>query len=426
MIKRIQALNYRCLKYVDQQLDSFHLLVGPNATGKTTFLDVIAMLHDIVDNGPSNSLVGRTNDYKDLFFARKGPKFEIALEVKIPDSRREKIEKPEMDMVRYEISLGTAKESVDFVILSERLFFLNSQANIGIVDQNQLELFPEPNSPPDTILSPKSVPGTKAIINKVKGGNDNFYPETKVAKGKRWAHSFKLGPLKSALGNIPDDEEQFPVATWFRDFLSNGIQSFILNSSLMKKASPPTKTKGFLTDGSNLPWVVKRLKQSKPKAYESWIKHLQTAFPDIKEIRPIEREDDRHCFLMLDYNDGLHIPSWMASDGTLRLLALTLPAFISEFDGVYLIEEPENGIHPKAVETVFQSLSSVYGAQILLATHSPILLSLIDAKKISQVLCFAKTEGGGTAIVSGDKHPKLSNWRGDPNISLLFAGGVLG
>jgi len=216
------------------------------------------------------------------------------------------------------------------------------------------------------------------------------------------------------------------VATWFRDFLSNGIQRFILNSTLMKKASPPTKTKGFLTDGSNLPWVVKRLKKSKSKEYESWIKHLQTAFPDIKGIRPIEREDDRHCYLMLEYKDGLEIPSWMASDGTLRLLALTLPAFISEFDGVYLIEEPENGIHPRATETIFQSLSSVYGAQILLATHSPILLSLIDAKNISQVLCFAKTKDGGTAIVSGDKHPKLGKWRGDPNISLLFAGGVLG
>ncbi len=83
----------------------------------------------------------------------------------------------------------------------------------------------------------------------------------------------------------------------------------------------------------------------------------------------------------------------MASDGTLRLLALTLPAYLPDFSGVYLIEEPENGIHPRAVETVYQSLSSVYGAQILVATHSPVLLSMVDAKN---VLCFAKTPEGAT------------------------------
>ena len=87
---------------------------------------------------------------------------------------------------------------------------------------------------------------------------------------------------------------------------------------------------------------------------------------------------------------------WTVSDGTLRLLALTFPAYITELQGIYLIEEPENGIHPKAVETVIQSLSSVYNAQILLATHSPVILGISN---IEDVLCFAKTEEGATDIV---------------------------
>jgi predicted ATPase len=113
----------------------------------------------------------------------------------------------------------------------------------------------------------------------------------------------------------------------------------------------------------------------------------------------------------------------MASDGTLRLLALTLPAYLPDFTGVYLIEEPENGIHPRAVETMVQSLSSVYDAQILLATHSPVVLSVI---KPEQVLCFAKTEEGVTDIVRGDQHPNLRNWRHQEDLSVLFAAGVLG
>lgn len=113
----------------------------------------------------------------------------------------------------------------------------------------------------------------------------------------------------------------------------------------------------------------------------------------------------------------------MASDGTLRLLALTLPAYLPGFTGVYLIEELENGIHPRAVERMFQSLSSVYSAQILLATHSPVILSVAEQ---GQVLCFAKTDNGAVDIVLGTKHPALRDWKGETNLGALFAGGVLG
>ena len=80
-------------------------------------------------------------------------------------------------------------------------------------------------------------------------------------------------------------------------------------------------------------------------------------------------------------------------------------------------------MHPLAIEAIYDSLSSVYDAQVLLATHSPVLVSLVDPRR---VLCFAKTETGATDIVRGDMHPSLTNWRGEPNLSVLFAGGVLG
>jgi predicted ATPase len=180
--------------------------------------------------------------------------------------------------------------------------------------------------------------------------------------------------------------------------------------------------RGFKPDGSNLPWVVAELMKS-PDRFKRWLGHLRTALPEIEDIQTIEREDDKHRYLVLCYRGGLKVPSWTASDGTLRLLALTLPAYLPDFRGVYLIEEPENGIHPGAVEAVFQSLSSVYDAQILLATHSPVILSQAHADK---VLCFKKTDAGATDIVLGSEHPRLRDWKGQPNLSVLFAGGVLG
>lgn len=104
-------------------------------------------------------------------------------------------------------------------------------------------------------------------------------------------------------------------------------------------------------------------------------------------------------------------------------MALSILAYLPGFSGVYLIEEPENGIHPIAVDTLFQSLSSVYDAQILVATHSPVVLGLVEAR---QVLCFGKTNNGAVDIVKGNEHPALQDWQGEASLGVLFAGGVLG
>ena len=71
MITRIQALNYRCLRYVDKGLGPFHLLVGPNATGKTTFLDVVRFLGQLVADGPETAVRERTQTPQDLTWRRQ-------------------------------------------------------------------------------------------------------------------------------------------------------------------------------------------------------------------------------------------------------------------------------------------------------------------------------------------------------------------
>jgi predicted ATPase len=225
---------------------------------------------------------------------------------------------------------------------------------------------------------------------------------------------------------MPADEAKFPVTTWFRDLLTEGVQPLVLNSLLIRRASPPGQGRAFRPDGSNLPWVIEELRQAAPERFQAWIAHLRTALPDLAGIRTVEREDDRHRYMILQYGSPqglLEVPSWVASDGTLRLLALTLPAYLPNVLGIYLIEEPENGVHPKAVETLFQSLSSIYDAQVLMATHSPVILSLARPE---QVLCFAKNEEGATDIVSGDQHPRLRDWRGEVDLGTLLAAGVLG
>ena len=50
MFTRIEARRFRSLKAIDQELGGFRALVGPNGSGKTTFLDVVAFLSDLIRN----------------------------------------------------------------------------------------------------------------------------------------------------------------------------------------------------------------------------------------------------------------------------------------------------------------------------------------------------------------------------------------
>jgi len=369
----------------------------------------------------------RSANFEDLLWNRVGDHFELAIEAMIPKDLCKQLEKHNtfFDTVRYEVSIGRREATDEIQILAESVF-LQKQVQPRSL-QNHFS-FPSPPEPPSSILRMKKRTAQahktqKLVINKTAHKNDNYYSELYSEKGKGWCPSFHFGSRKSALRNMPDDETKMPVTTWLRSLLANGVQKFVLDSQKMRQASPPGQTKHFITDGSNLPWILDHFQKKYPERYQLWINHVQTALPDIIDINTVELEYNRHRYLQLVYRNELKVPSWMASDGTLRLLALTLPAYLPEFKGIFLIEEPENGIHPCAVETIYQSLSSVYQAQILVATHSPVVLHLVEP---DQLLCFAKDENGATDIVLGTHHPALQGWRNDIGLGTLLASGVLG
>lgn len=420
MFSRIQTRHFRSLKAVDQPLGPIQALVGPNASGKTTFLDVIGLLSDLIKQRGDvrDAVFSRSSRFDKLIWQGPGTSqsFQLAVEAPIPPNVRERMaeDRRQYDIVRYEIEIGMDQVGNELGLNHETLWL-----RAGGCEQSEVQrtLFPAAPADAPRVLS-SSRKGLRVALKKVPEGNDNYYPEGAAS----YTPSFKLGRTKAALANIPADEKSFPVSTWFRRLLESGVQNVVLNSQTIRQPSPPGLGLRFQTDGSNLPWVIAELRRD-PKRFAGWLDHVRTALEDITDIDTIEREEDRHRYLVIRYANGAEVPSWLVSDGTLRLLALTIPAYLNDLDDVFLIEEPENGIHPRAIETVIQSLSSIYGGQVLLATHSPVALNLLNA---GQVLCFAKDETGATDIVAGDRHPALQQWRrGQPDLGVLFAAGIL-
>ncbi len=445
MIRRIQARRFRCLRHVDVHLDRFQVAVGPNGSGKSTFFDVLAFLRDMVREGLETAVTRRTNNFQDLVWGRHAPlRFELAVEVDIPGEAAEKLPRDAgFRAFRYEIAVEEVEGGL-LRIADERGLLMPRGPGPR---RERPSLFPAPLPTVPTILQGGGKPAARTIFSRSQvseagphdlwiGGKPGartilsepptptrFHAETTPRSGKGWAVSISLAPGKSALRNLPESPEAFPVATHFRSVLESGVKSLFLDSDAMRKASPPHLGRiGLRPDGSNLPWIVGRLKREDPDSFGEWLRHVRTTLADLRDLAVTVRQDDRHAYLVLEYETGVRVPSWAASDGTLRFLALTLLAYLPS-GAVYLIEEPENGLHPLALDAIYDAFWSAHESQVLTATHSPAFLKLVQPV---EALCFAKDGEGATDIVHGPDHPHLRDWQGRADMDLLFATGVIG
>jgi predicted ATPase len=408
MVKRVEVNNYKCLREVRQDLGRFQILVGPNASGKSTFLDVFSFVRDLLDDGVEEAVESRVGSLNELVWMGKSDWFEIALELEVPD----RVRFEDYRFCRYEVRIGVGKHGVE--ILRETLWLKKESG-----DKTRTEKFSW-DTPSSIVKEPyqRAPLGWRKVVQRGVGMKVYFRSER-----TEWNAPFRISPKKAGLSNLPEDEERFPVALWARRLMMDGVHSLMLNSQRMREPCRPDAPKSFQVDGSNLPLVLRQLKEENPERFRRWLSHVKLALPNIEDIVIREREVDRFVYLEVHFQGGLRSPSWMLSDGTLRFLALTLLAYIPSEDKIYLIEEPENGIHPRALELVYQSLSSIYDGQVFIATHSPLLLKLAEQRDL---LCFTLSSEGASVIVRGDEHPILKEWRGEVDLGELLAGGILG
>jgi hypothetical protein len=192
---------------------------------------------------PSKSAPPRLED---LVFGRTGQRFQLAVEAAIPESLRRNMAKPDWDTTRYEVSVAVQPE---IGLESERLTLFKREPRPRI----QLEAFPRDVAPRSSILGRAGRKDIRTIVAKAPGGNDRFNSETHPKTGKGWITAYKLGPHRSALGNLPEDESKFPVATWLKGLLVTGVQRLVLDSLLM--LAPVRYPRVWIhANGSNLPW----------------------------------------------------------------------------------------------------------------------------------------------------------------------------
>jgi predicted ATPase len=377
VISSIEAQNFKGFHDLKLSgLGPFHVLAGPNGSGKSSFFEVLEFIKDLllfdVQEAVSRRNVG---SLRELRF--RGLTADVGFQITLEDSLSG--EEP----IVYKLSLR------DWV--HSRLEIANEYLR-------------------------KSSPKDRPIMSRTNDGRSMYAREVEAQ-----VDYFSFPVNRPALAQVPPDEKLYPSANRAKKLLTAGIQSLSLDSRLMGTPCPPSLSAAeLLPDGRNLARVAGRLLKT---GADEWIYHLRLALEDLENISWRQREDDRAEYLVLHYRDGLELPSWLASFGTLRTLALTLPAFLPSHEpALYLFEEPENGIHPKAIEIVMSAVQSIPNAQTFVTTHSPMI---IQQAGLRSLLLFSKVDQEIT-VEHGRDNQVLRDWDGVPDLGTVIASRILG
>lgn len=428
MITRIDATNYRCFEQLGINFGAFAVVAGANGSGKTTLLDIPALFGDILrSRNVAQAFVGRllgrgarASSLTEVPFRSEGASFTLGIEARLPASTAKALvdaspasirEAPAKHFthIRYELRLEI-EGGHQLTVRNEYLFVfpLSEEYEEGRlpmqgenIEQGDWRFILKRDSP---FVDEES----RVVLR----------PETKGAKEKE----AQVDRTVTALPRLQyETEAEFEAGRWFFDRLLSGALFFDPKWPELRAAAPPGLDRELMASGVNLPWLALALHTADPERFAMWVGHVQTALPQISGISVHEREEDHHAYFRVSYEGGFSVTSSGLSEGTLRIIAFTLVAYLPSPPSLLVVEEPENSVHPQAIDSIMQSLRSLYGGQVWVSTHSPVVL--VDAK-LSELVITRLERSGAATVVRGEEHPRLALWKGEIDLGSLFATGV--
>jgi predicted ATPase len=388
MITRLQVRNFKSLREIDLSLGPINVLVGPNMSGKSNILDVFRFVYQVFfpeanAQGISYAVAQRGGISEVLWKGSDNKLITIALEA-VDDADPSTI---------YMYSLELVSGSGEFVTnQGESLKLMRPGMEIDLI------------------------------------GRERDFITFKNADGKDAGNSGGSGI--SALQYAPPSWDGYKFSQWVKDW-----RFYHLHPPEMKERSSVALGKGLTPNGDNLSSWLLWLQSHSPEAFFKLNEVLHDLFPEIAQIRAIPGQDGKAQLTVTE--KGLKRPTfvWALSDGFLALTALLSLIYApSGLSGtVFCIEEPENYLHPRLLETLVgllrQVRQEVVGSkstppQILITTQSPYLVNQFS---LDEIVWVERKNGATTVSRPSDKvHLKKLIEDKDLGLGDLMFTGVLG
>ena len=178
--------------------------------------------------------------------------------------------------------------------------------------------------------------------------------------------------------------------------------------------------------GENLPTVLDSVCSDphRKSALLSWLHELSPM--DVSDLEFPEDLNGRVNLRIREAN-GRAVSAYSASDGTLRFLGMLAALLNEDFEGLYFIEEIDNGIHPARLHLLLDLIERQTAKgkiQVVATTHSPDVLNIINDTTFENAAVVYRDENSSDAVIRRVAElPNARELRKSQGLGRLHAGG---
>jgi len=342
MLEQITVRGFKSLACVERlDLPKLSVLFGPNAVGKSNFLDAIQVLSGL---GTSRTLAealqrpirGRAIEAFAFpsgglpeLLGRNKAQFEIGAHVRAGEVRLD-----------YRITIAIHPHSGNISLANEYLTRL--QAN-----QDKARGSPVIEKENRDLLIRSRTRGRP--IEEEVGLNHS------IVSGPRWSG------------------KRYEYLELCRNELSGWWTYYLDPRNAMRQESSPAAVPDIGALGQDIAPFLYRLRAEREKHFQAVKRTLRQLIPSVEDIS-VELDKRRGTLDIMIRQNGVDYSSRIVSEGTLRVLALCAIAVNPWSGPLVAFEEPENGVHPKRIERIAELLTCMtldQNRQLIVTTHSP-------------------------------------------------------
>ncbi len=362
MLTRLHVRGFKSLEDVEVELAPLVVLLGPNAAGKSNFLEALLLLSRLVmERTLGDAFTAQLRGYPVEAFRlpEEGlqelltqERAELSMEADIrpsaPPGRRR------VETLRYRVGVRIQPKTGALNVADEYLARLKKDG------------------------SPKHKP-------RIERSDGHLLVRRLGEAGQPRREPLGLNhPLASNLQFSGD--KRYPDFDRLRRELSSWRTFYFDPRLAMRQPKPPMETEDIGPRGELIAPFLYRLKEDKKHrgAFDAIRRALHSAIPSIENL-DVDLDPKRGTLDIVIQQDGTAYSSRVISEGTLRVLALCAMAANPWSGRLLAFEEPENGVQPRRVETVADLLISMAGRrQVIVTTHSPTLIAAFARRRREQ------------------------------------------
>lgn len=388
MLKRIKIQGYKSLRDLELNLEPLSVLVGPNASGKSNFLDALQLLSRMATcqtleeafdppyrGHPLESFTFGDEGIKSLL-EKESVSFIMEVDVQLSAAVIESVNK-RIQEIRETTKKDT--KSVDKPVPKQlppvreenlryriEMEMLPKLGILRVADEYLAALTANGE------LNQKRKPFLEQIRNRLhlrmEGQSHPLYYERYL--------DFSI----LSRSHYPP---HYPHLTAMQRELTNWLTFYLEPREQMRLPNPIKAVHDIGSMGEDLAAFLNTLQTRNKRQFESIEKSLHTMIPSITGINVSVNELGE---VELDLREGeKRISARVLSEGTLRILGLLALVGAEEPPALIGFEEPENGIHPRRIRRIARFLETrmiLQDIQFIVTTHSSLLPDLIPPESL--------------------------------------------